>query len=257
MKMLGVWSCPAGIDTVHLQENVVGRMATWIERTRNGRLPASLAWQSFRWKLWPGIRYGLATLGSSMADLDTVLQRQQFEVLPLLGINRNIRRRWRTIPHTFGGAGLFDLQVEQTIGWINIFLQHYGLDSTLARKFRASLEALQLELGCCGCPLDVNFTRFGHLATPCWMKSFWERLSHYNFVLQVKYPSLTPPREGDSTIISLLSQAGYTGKHLRQLNRCRLFFKAIFQSDLTSANGRCFLAADPDTYSSMPSRHAP
>ena len=82
-----------------------------------------------------------------------------------------------------------------------MFLQHYGMDSTLGHKFRASLEALQLEIGCSGCPLAMNFDRYGILATPCWMKSLWERLSHFDFKLHVKYPSLEPQREGDSLIM--------------------------------------------------------
>lgn len=254
--MLGVWSCPAGVDTVHLQEIVIGKMKTWIDRTRNGHLPATLVWRSYKWKLWPGLRYGLATLGTPLSEIGNILNRQEFDVLPLLRINRNIRRRWRSLPHAFGGAGLFNLQVEQTIGWINMFLQHFGLDSTLARKFMASLEALQLELGCIGCPFEENFGRFGHLATASWVKSFWERLSYYNFTLHVKYPKLNIPREGDATIISLLSQAGHSGTQLRQLNRCRLYLKAIFISDLTSANGRSFLAADPDTYGATAPRQS-
>ena len=75
-----------------------------------------------------------------------------------------------------------------------MFLQHYGMDSSLAGKFRASLEALQLELGCAGCPLEVDYGRFGHLATPCWVKSLWEQLAHYGFRLHVKYPYINNNR---------------------------------------------------------------
>lgn len=253
-KMLGVWSCPSGNDSTHLAENVVGKMVTWIERTKNGHLPASLVWRSYRWKLWPGLRYGLATLGTSLDEIGSILHRQQFDVLPLLGVNRNVRRRWRTIPQAFGGIGLFDITTEQTIGWISMFLQHYGLDSVLARKFCASLEALQLEIGSIGCPLSENFDQLGHLATPCWMKSFWERLSHYKFVIHINYPTLKIPREGDAPIMQILARAGYKGKRLAQLNRCRLFFKSMFLSDLTSANGRCFLAADPRRYEATTKR---
>ena len=254
MKMLGVWSSPSGIDDTHLKENVTTKMETWIARTRNGRLPSSLAWRSYRWKLWPGLRYGLATLGTTLSALDSILGRQQFDALPLLGVNRNIRKQWRTIPQSFGGIGLFNITIEQTIGWINMFLQHYGMDSTLGHKFRASLEALQLEIGCSGCPLAMNYDRYGILATPCWMKSFWERLWHFDFKLHVKYPSLEPPREGDSPIMEFFFRAGYKGKRLLQLNRCRVVLKAIFVSDLTSADGRCFLAADPNRYQVTPLR---
>jgi hypothetical protein len=54
---------------------------------------------------------------------------------------------------------------------INIFIQHYGAETTLATKFSASLEALQLEKGCLGNPLKENFDELHLLATPCWMKS--------------------------------------------------------------------------------------
>ena len=135
MKMLGVWSCLEGSDGKHLQEIVIGKMTTWITRTRNGHLAAKLAWISYKWKLWPGLRYGLATLETALDSLDSILGRQQFDVLPLLGVNRNIRRQWRTIPQSFGGVGLFNITIEQTIGWINMFLQHYGMDSTLAGNF--------------------------------------------------------------------------------------------------------------------------
>jgi hypothetical protein len=47
----------------------------------------------------------------------------------------------------FSGISLFSFAMEQTIGIINIFIQHYGVGTTLAKKISASLEALQLEIG--------------------------------------------------------------------------------------------------------------
>ena len=254
MKMLGVWSCPAGDDSAHLEKVVGEKMKTWIQRTRNGHLPTSYAWKSYLWKLWPGLRYGLATLGTSLVDIEQALVRQQYELLPLLGVNRNIRRQWRTIPRAFGGVGLLNLTIEQTIGWINMFLQHYGLDSVLSRKFKVSLEILQLEIGCAGCPLDERFAQYGHLATPCWMKSLWERLDHYNFKLNVRYPRLTIPREGDMFLVKLFYQEGVRGTRLRRLNRCRIHLKTLFLSDLVSANGKSFLAPDETRFSVYPQR---
>jgi hypothetical protein len=45
----------------------------------------------------------------------------------------------------------------------------------------ASLEALQLEIGCLCKPLKENFDKLHLLATPCWTKSLWERLHYYYF----------------------------------------------------------------------------
>ena len=256
MKMLGVWSCPAGLDGKHLEEIVIGKMDTWLARVRNGHLSAKLAWKAYKWKLWPGLRYGLATLGTRLYDLDGVLTKQQYEVLPLLGVNRNIRKHWRTLPRAFGGIGLFHLPVEQTIGWINMFIQHFGLDSVLAGKFQASLEALQLEIGCTGCPLSEDFELLGDLATECWMKSLWERLHHYGIHMEVDWKEMMGPREGDEPLVGLFIAGGYKDERLRQLNRCRLHLEAMFLSDLVSANGRCFLAADLSSYQNFERRES-
>jgi hypothetical protein len=57
---------------------------------------------------------------------------------------------------------------------INMFIQHFGAGTTLAKKFTTSLKALQLELGCAGNTLCKNFDEKNLLATECLMKSFWE-----------------------------------------------------------------------------------
>jgi hypothetical protein len=119
---------------------------------------------SYTFTLWPGLQYGLATLATTSSHLEGQLRRLDYEALSLLGVNPNIKREWRTIPHKFGGIGLRSLEVEQTIGWINIILQHFGVASKLGQNCRASLEAMQLELGCLGTPLFESFRQLGHLA---------------------------------------------------------------------------------------------
>ncbi len=54
-KALGVWSTVSGNDDKHLEENVTGKIGSWINRMRNGYLPARLGWMAYRFKLWPGI----------------------------------------------------------------------------------------------------------------------------------------------------------------------------------------------------------
>ena len=57
----------------------------------------------------------------------------------------------------FRGIRLFSIAVEQMIGMINMFIQHYREGTTLAKKMSASLEAHQLKIGCIGNPLEGNF----------------------------------------------------------------------------------------------------
>jgi len=83
-------------------------------------------------------------------------------------------REWRTIHRAFGSIGLFRFPVEQTIGMINMLVQHYGAGTTLAKKLSASIEALQLEVGCIGSPFDEKYDDLHLLAMPCLTKSLWE-----------------------------------------------------------------------------------
>lgn len=88
------------------------------------------------------------------------------------------------------------------------------------------------------------------------MKSLWERLDHYNFKLNVRYPRLTIPREGDMFLVNLFYQEGVRGTRLRRLNRCRIHLKTLFLSDLVSANGKSFLAPDETRFGVFPQRHS-
>ena len=93
--------------------------------------------------------------------------------------------------------GLLSFPVEQLICWINMLTQHFGAPTVLGNKFRASLEALQLELGTNGNPLSLDYSVYKCLATPCWFKVVWERLWYYCFDMHLDYPTIPFPRERD------------------------------------------------------------
>jgi hypothetical protein len=98
----------------------------------------------------------------------------------------------------------------------------------LAKKFSASIEALQLEIGCIGNPLNKDYNKFHLLATHSWIKSLWEQLHFYKFTLHLEYGQLDMPRWDDALLVTMLWTAGYKGIQLISLNHCRLAHKPIF-----------------------------
>ncbi len=76
---------------------------------------------------------------------------------------------------------------------INMLIQHYGTETMLAKKFLASIEALQLEIGCIGNPLGKDYDKFHVLATHSWVKSLWERPHFYKFTIHLEYNKLDLP----------------------------------------------------------------
>ncbi len=237
-KAISVWSTVSGNNDKHLEENVSRQTGSWINKMHNGHLPARLGWMVYRFKLWPFIQYSLATLATPLTAAQRVLLRENFHSLSFLGVNRNFKKEWRTIHCTFGGIGLFSFAIEHTISMINMFIQHCGVGTMLAKKFMALLEALQLELGCAGNPLHKNFDERNSLATERWMKSFWEHLHYYRFKICLIYPLLAMPCQHNRLLVDMLLEAGYKGLQLQDLNRCRLALRLLFLSDLTIACGR-------------------
>ena len=209
----------------------------WLGRSKNRHLPAALNWLSYQFVLWSGLRYGIATLANPLSKLKGTLRKLDYETLPLLGVNRMVRVQRRTTPWEFGGIGMLSLEVEHTLGWINMILQHFGTQATDWIKCIALLEALQLEIGSLGNPLREKYSELGHIATSSWWTSIWERLQHYDFHLYLDYPTLKYPRENDCTLIGLLVKERVPKQDLWCLNRCHLHLRAIFLLDISMANG--------------------
>jgi hypothetical protein len=113
------------------------------------------------------------------------------------------------------------MAVEHTIATLNMFIQHYGTETMLARKFAASLEALQLEMHCLGNPLEENNDNLHILAAPCWVKSLWESLHYYWFVIHLEYCCLNLPRWNNGLLVEMfleyrLQESAITGIELMQ-----------------------------------------
>ncbi len=70
--------------------------------------------------------------------------------------------------------GMNDLIVKMALATANVFLQHYGSNSTFEVTLHAMLENLQLELGVQGYPLEYNFDQWGGMAMDSWIKAFWK-----------------------------------------------------------------------------------
>jgi hypothetical protein len=96
-KSLRVWSTMDGNNAKHTSKNITGRFISWTLKMANGHLPAHLGWITYKFKLWPGIQYRLATLAMPLETPQSVLQKENFKILPFLGINRNMKREWCTL----------------------------------------------------------------------------------------------------------------------------------------------------------------
>lgn len=237
VKTLGVLTEPCGGHATQLI-SIRDKTNSWMQNMKNGHLPASHVWLSYLHQLRPGILYGLGTLSNDMESACRCLSDTEYQLLPLLGVNRNIKRGWRTLHQTFGGIGLMDLPVEQFICRINLLQQHYGTPSGLGHKLSASIHWLQLQLGTAGSPFNLPYVKHSNLAPISWTKCLWELLDKYDVGLHLEYDSLPIQRDGDMEVMVFLDRFLSNSCLRASVNRCRCYLNVMFLSDVVTLDGR-------------------
>ncbi len=135
------------------------------------------------------------------------------------------------------GIGLYNLSIEQFIGWVELILQHYGKGSTISKKMQALLEAVQLENGCRGNPLHECYDTLGTLATDAWIKAVWSRSFCYKFKITLNYLVQGHPQVGDQDLLDIFLAKGTRGKDLC-LTQCRISHQALYLSCIATVKGK-------------------
>lgn len=139
----------------------------------------------------------------------------------------------------FFGLALPLVKDYQGIEQIKKLLTHGAITTPTGHFLRTSLESAQLEVGI-GSPLfEANYDIYGFLLTDCWIKSLWQFVSRHK--IQLRNPNQVLPRLqrlGDDFLMELvIASDQFTEKKLIQINRCRLFYRAMTLADVISGDG--------------------
>jgi hypothetical protein len=204
---------------------------------QNGHLPGHIVWTAYKHQLWPGLRYGLRTMTNVLEAADKLLHAEDYKLLNLLGVLRNVTKGLRRIHTTFGGFGLFSLPAEKLISPVNMLMQHYHASTNLGRKRDASLRYLQLQLGTPHNPFTLKYGKWGHLALLSWVNMLWHLLQPFDIHLHMAFPTILLPRKRDQVIMEIFHAEGLGPDAIRGMERCRGALKAIFMSNITTADG--------------------
>lgn len=236
VKTLGVYHSPVGDHAHHLSQLNM-KASDWMNKIKNGHLPSAYVLLSYFHQLWPGLRYGLGTLSNSYSAAETCLTKFDYTLLPFIGVNRHIKKEWRTLHPAYGGVGLLSLPIEQLICRSTLLLQHYNTSSIIGNKLTCSLHLLQLQIGTNGNPLLLSYKTYGHLAPNSWICSYWEAIDKHPIRLHLTYETIPFPRRFDDTIMSFLRQHLNTASLLASINRVRCYLHLLFLSDMSTADG--------------------
>ena len=128
-KVLGVNFTPAGNCLIHIDQ-VVQKGLDWAERLRTKPVLRCDAWLSIYLQLLPAIAWGLVTVYLHPKKLDAMIQRVYEKALPSLGVNRKIKKEWRTLPEMYQGIALPNLPLLALSEKVSFLLRNWGFRHT-------------------------------------------------------------------------------------------------------------------------------
>lgn len=235
-ETLGVWSCPDGNASEALTQ-MKDKAQKWVDRAKEGRLRRRDVWFLLDVQFWPRVGYGICCNLASHAELESVLSKQYFQLIPMGGVVRTAPAAVRQLHRGFYGIGCPHPGIKCLVSQISKLLMHYGTRSSVGFKMAVSFRELILELGVSFQPFQEPYERYKQRVTWSWMVALWEKCSLYEVNVEVLDTPLTFPRERDGWIMQLLSSLGYSGKDLEILNRVRVHQQAVFLSCILNAKG--------------------
>ena len=238
-KMLGSWFTPIGDGSHHIA-SCRQKGIDWVDRNHTKPLPACDAWLSFHMQLIPGMSWGLLSAIISPKDLNDAIGSLYFKILPLLRVNRNITKAWRTIPQRFQGLGMPDFVVMSFACQVYFMQCFWGFDDMVGTLLHFAYEAFQMEVGLGGDIFVRSFDKLGFLATEgTWFRHFWQYASHLGITVKVasKY-HLQPLRINDIPFMDFLVQKDIPKDVLLSCNRVRKFNKLTYLSECVLCDGR-------------------
>jgi hypothetical protein len=135
------------------------------------------------------MEYPMVAISLTRDQWDEVMKPLLQAVLPRIGITRSFPRLVVYAPLIRNGLGLLHPHDNQYLKQLQTVMRHGDRLSPTGRMIRASYEQMQLEIGTEISFLSVPFSKYGNLATQCWIGKLWQYLSSNNLIL---HPGASP-----------------------------------------------------------------
>jgi hypothetical protein len=154
-KMLGAMTSPDGNSTASISM-MQEKAQDWINAVQSGHMHHCNVWFSLKVQFWPRVGYSLCSSMATLHELDNVLHRQYFQILPLGGVVRTTTVESRTINAGFYGVGLPHLGIEALVASMNKLLMHYGCSTATGKLMQTLYFLFFVELGLSFQPLQES-----------------------------------------------------------------------------------------------------
>jgi len=158
--------------------------------------------------------------------------------LPAMGINRHFPRAVAYGPRSHQGLDIPNLYTEQLSAHI-LTLLWFGPQTSDPTGYliNMNVEAFQLEAGLGGPIFQMPVDIMAYM-TDSWFTQTWYQCHLLQIEILTTATVLERPWEGDKEIMKFFLQQGIVGMELASMNRCRMFIKATYLSDICMGDGK-------------------
>jgi hypothetical protein len=162
-------------------------------------------------------------------------------ILTNMGISRKAHRSVVFGTATFGGLGLEHLAASQGHSCLQYLMGHLRCNSTTGKLMRSILDYTQLECGCSVNVLEQYYGRYSRVfMMENWITQIWEHLHSCKSTLKITVECKPlPNRKNDVAMMEALTETEECNtKELKEINRCRIYLRVFYISDIASHDGQ-------------------
>ena len=240
-KLLGFHADLFGTGKDHLKSIFEKGMLWATLSNSSGYLTRADRWLSFSFQLRPALTYALEAFCADPRWIEAKQHQIFYACLSRMGINKNILRLTRTLPHSFGGLGMFDLVIETLGRRIHFIRQWWGTDTNVGRALYAAYEAFMKDHGLAGNVFSRDFGKLGPLSRPGLFQHTWNLCHYFQVTLQFVFDSCSQSsRSNDEPFMEKVLQIEdphLTTNDLKSINTVRRYKHVYMFSDIFSVNG--------------------
>jgi hypothetical protein len=189
---------------------------------------------------FPSLAYGTPATTLSYKECEDVQRAVVAAILRKMGIVRNAARKVVFGSAKYCGLGLDDLATIQNYSRLQYLIDHIRSKSITSKLIRQQLDYTQLEIGCSSQVLGQDYNRYSQaILCPNWITAILVSLHACKASAAIHLDwKPQPARIGDITIVEELTGSALVNKRdLTDINRCRVYLRVFFISDIVNIQG--------------------
>jgi hypothetical protein len=187
----------------------------------------------------PAMTFPLGVADIEHKDLQVIQQKFLKPTKQQMGFRSTVSNALMFAPRYYLGVGLPSMPVISDMLHLRMLCGHLRENKKIGKTMLTTLGAIQIQSGLVT-PVFQSPKKYNQWCEKGWTRKCWEILQDHEIDLQCEEflcPSLLRVR--DKSIMKTLMDSGkFERWQMRDINRCRLYLKAVTISDIASACGK-------------------